>query len=363
MAELLPYLVAMGILVLGSAFFAGSETALFSLSRGARDRLARSQRSSERAVANLLRDPRKLIATILIGNELINIAFSSLAASAVERTFEARGIVVGGLVLTLVSAGVAVPFLLLFGEITPKTIGLALAEGWAKLAAPLLRVWMVLVTPARWITTGIAGGAARLFGAAATQGPRKLGEADFKAMVDVGSEAGELHATERRLIHNVFEFGDRAIAEIMTPVKEVFSLPIDRPLQRIVGEVARSGFSRVPVHRGRKQEIVGVLFAKDLVGWSSGRLAQKTLAELLRPAIYVPKTSTCAQVFAEFQRARTHLAMVVDEYGRQVGLVTMEDLLLELFGGMAEEAKKPRGPASGAMTVVSMPPGADEGGS
>jgi putative hemolysin len=341
MAEVFPYLVAMGLLLMGSAFFSGSETALFSLSHGTRERLKKSERATDRAVAALLTTPRKLIATILIGNEVVNILFSSLAASVVERSFSSRGVEASGLVLTLVSAGCTVPFLLLFGEITPKTIGLARAEGWARLAAPLLRAWMVLVTPARWITSGVAQGVARLFGGSAVAAPRKLGEAEFKALVDVGSEVGELHATERRLIHNVFEFGDRSISEIMTPVKEVFSLPIDLPLQRIVGEVARSGFSRVPVHRGRKQEIVGVLFTKDLVGWSSGRLAQKTLAELLRPATYVPKTSKCAQVFAEFQRARTHLAMVVDEYGRQVGLVTMEDLLVELFGGMAEESRKP----------------------
>jgi putative hemolysin len=338
---IIPALVALGVLITCSAFFSGSETALFSLSRGTRERMARSTKTRERAVAGLLAEPKKLIATLLIGNELVNITFSAVAASMVERLLDDDWNALG---VALITTAVTVPVLLCFGEVLPKSVGLATGETWARVASAPLRGFMFLVTPVRWVVSGLTGGIARLFGQH-DGGPRRVGEAEFKALVDVGSEAGELHAAERRLIHNVFEFGDRTVAEIMTPAKSVFALAGDMPLGRVVVEVARSGFSRVPIHRGRRQEIVGVVFAKDLVGWSSGRLAQKSLSELLRPSSYVPKTSKCAQVFAEFQRTRTHLAIVVDEYGRQVGLVTMEDLLGELFGDVSDDSRTPKPPS------------------
>jgi putative hemolysin len=354
-----PILAAMAVLVLLSSFFAGSETSLFSLSRGQRERLARSPRSIERYVANLLHDPKRLITTVLLGNELINITFSSLAASAVERVAGAH---LGAVAITFVTTGVTVPLLLLFGEIIPKSIALAIPEGWARVAARPLGLFMWLITPLRIVLASFAGLVVRILGQQPKADAQKMGEAEFKALVDVGSEAGELEAAERRLIHNVFEFADRSVAEIMTPARDVFSLSFELPLSRVVAEVAKSGYSRVPVHRGKqkeKQEIIGVIFAKDLVGWSSSRLSQKTLKDLIRPVSYVPKTSKCAQVFQEFQRHKTHFAIVVDEYGRQVGLVTMEDLLVELFGALGQE---PRGAAPrregelSAHSTLSMPP-------
>jgi CBS domain containing-hemolysin-like protein len=108
----------------------------------------------------------------------------------------------------------------------------------------------------------------------------------------------------------------------------------------MVAEVARSGLSRIPIHRGRKEDVIGILFAKDLVGASAGKVKGRTVKDLLRPPMYVPKTTKCDRLFREFQRKRTHLALVVDEYGRLVGLVTMEDLLVELFGPIREEKER-----------------------
>jgi putative hemolysin len=338
---MLPRLALMGLLIVLSAFFAGSETALFSLSRVTRERLGRSPSSTDRYVVSLLRDPRRLIATILVGNELINITFSSLAASVVRVVLPAAGEV--GLVVA--STAVTVPLLLLLGEITPKTVALRTAEGWAKVAARPIGVFALLTAPVRLVVAAIAGGAVRLLGG--RSGPEKekaIDEAEFRALVDVGSEEGTLEAAERRLIHNVFAFGDRVVAEIMTPARKLVSLSFDLPIARLVAEVARSGLSRLPIHRGRKEDIIGILFAKDLVGTSFGRLKGRSVKDLLHPPMYVPKTTKCDRLFREFQRKRTHLALVVDEYGRLVGLVTMEDLLVALFGPIRDEKQAP--PAS-----------------
>jgi putative hemolysin len=331
-SSVVPHLLAMAGLVVASAFFAGSETAFFSLSRATRERLLRSARSIDRYVANLASDARRLISTLLVGNELINISFAALSTIVTERLLRGYDV----LTITFVATAITVPLLLFLGEILPKTIALAVAEGWARFAARPLGVFMLVTTPVRWVISGVTGGILRLFGLKLDARPSKMGEAELRDLVDVGSETGELQAEERRLIHRVFDFGDRMVARIMTPARDVFSLSFELPMARLAAEVAKSGFSRVPIHRGKKHEIVGLLLAKDLVGMSMAQ-THKSLADLIRPVFYVPKNATCAQVFQEFRRRHTHFALVVDEYGQQVGVVTMEDLLGDLFGKLHED--------------------------
>lgn len=333
LGALLPRLLTMLALLLCSAFFSGSETSLFSLTRAQRERLARSERSSDRYIATLLTEPRRLIVTILLGNELVNITFSSLAAGLTEHLSTGMS----KLGVTLLTAGVTVPVLLVVGEITPKSIALRVAAPWARLAARPLGLFALIATPARLVVNFISGVAVRILsGGKPPPAAVPLGAAEFRALVDAGSEEGELEAAEQRLIHKVFEFGDRTVAEIMTPAKDVFSISYELPIARVVAEVPRAKFSRIPVYRGKRHEIVGILYAKDLVGWGGGRLAQRTLKDLVKPPIYVPKTTRCATVFQEFRKRRNHMALVVDEYGRLVGVVTMEDLLGELFGALHE---------------------------
>ena len=162
---------------------------------------------------------------------------------------------------------------------------------------------------------------------------------------------------ERRLIHNVFEFGDTTVGKVMTPADKVFALPYEMPLGRMVEAIAAERYSRVPIYKTAKaarggdgkrpargaMEVVGILLAKDLTGYCWGALEGHTVQDLLHPVLFVPRTTKCDQLFREFQRKRTHVALVVDEYGRLAGLVTMEDLLEELFGEIADEKESARG--------------------
>jgi CBS domain containing-hemolysin-like protein len=356
---LIPRLVVMALLIVCAGFFAGSETALFSLSRVQRERLARSPSATDRYVATLLADPRRLIATLLIGSELLSITFAALAATVVTAVLPRAS----ELVRVAATAAVALPILLILGEITPKTVALRTAERWAQLSARGVGAFTVLVTPLRVVLEAVAGLLARILGSSQPKpASAAIGEAEFRALVDAGSAEGALAADERRLIHNVFAFGDKTVAEIMTDASKVVSLSYDLPIARLAAEVAKTGLSRIPIHRGRKEEVIGILYAKDLVGSSTGRLKGRTVKDLLRPPMYVPKTTKCDRVFREFQRQRMHLAMVVDEYGRLVGLVTMEDLLVSLFGPIRDEKSLPD-PADEAGTSALLPPagaGGDE---
>ena len=234
-------------LLVGSAFFSGSETALFSLSRGQRERLGKSERASDRRITRVLADPRKLLITLLLGNELINITFSSLSALVMDRLAGDMHVVA----VTFVTAAVTVPLLLLFGEITPKSIAIRTPERWSWFTAPVLLAFSFVSTPIRWVVQMISAGIVKLLGghSPSKAPPRVLTEEDLRALVDVGAGEGVLRAGERRIIHKVFEFGDRRVAEIMTPRETIFSLPFELPLARLAQEVAASGIlsrSRVP---------------------------------------------------------------------------------------------------------------------
>jgi putative hemolysin len=337
-------------LLCASAFFAGSETALFSLSRVARETMeARDDKVSKRIVA-MLAQPRRLIVTIILCNELINISASSLAGTMSARLLPAQR----EFFQVALATAVMLPLILFFGEMMPKSIALRAGERWARIVSLPMSLLARLVAPVRFILQSVASGVLSMFGARPMKLEEGLREEEFRALVDVGSEEGELQVAERRLIHNVFEFGDTTVGKVMTPAEKVFALPYEMPLGRMVSIIAAERYSRVPIYRQGKSrsdgkrgaagpnprgamEVVGVLLAKDLVGYAWGHLEGHTVQDLLHPVLFVPRTTKCDQLFREFQRKRTHIALVVDEYGRLAGLVTMEDLLEELFGEIADE--------------------------
>ncbi|HEY3356192.1 MAG TPA: hemolysin family protein [Polyangia bacterium] len=363
-AEIAYRLAGVAGLMLLSAFFSGTETALFSLSRVQLERLRQSSRARDRIITGLLALPRRLITTVLIGNELVNISIATLVATIVDGLL--RG-VLGPVRLTLVSTVIALPLLVLLCEVTPKSVALRVPERWALAAARPIKLLAVAVAPLRWVVGGIANAVLFLMGQRPKgPGARDLREAEFRALVDAGSREGEVEATEQRLIHNVFEFGDRAVGEIMTPMERMFSLPYDWSLARILDAVQKNRFSRIPIYRRARDNIVGVLLAKDLVVMARGHGAPRALGELLLPAYYVPKGTKCDFLFRQMQRRKTHIAIVVNEYGRTIGLCTMEDLLEEVFGEIMDEKEAPPRPAGdgdGTGAPAAAPPGESPDGS
>ena len=333
--------IAIVALLCGSAFFAGAETALFSLGRVTRETMGTKKERSAERVMQLLSNPRRLIVTIIVCNELINITTSSLAATLVERLLPH----VREVVQVIIAAVAIAPLLLLVGEMTPKSLAIRVGEPWARAVSLPLEVVMRVITPVRLVLSAVAGAVLALTGTRQLKAEEGLREEEFRALVDVGSEMGELQVAERRLIHNVFEFGDTTVGKVMTPGDRVFALPYEMPLGRLVEAVGSERYSRVPIYKTPKGtrkgppaiEVVGILLAKDLVGYARGQLEGHTIQDLLHPALFVPRTTKCDRLFREFQRRKTHIALVVDEYGRLAGLVTMEDLLEELFGEIADE--------------------------
>jgi len=359
--DVLLRLAAVVVLIFFSAFFSGSESALFSLSRVQREKMRQSGSRIERLIVALLERPRRLIATILLGNELVNVTISTLVASVVERTLGAR---LGSFGLSVISTVIVFPLLLFLGEITPKSVALRIPERWARMASAPIAVLAYAVAPLRWVVRGVADTVLWLLGQKQKgTASETLKEEEFRALVDVGLREGEVPPAERHLIHNVFEFGDRTVKDIMTPMERVVCFPYEWPLDRIVEGVKASTYSRIPIYKKQPENVIGILLAKDLIGfvWNPGPL--RALGDLLLQPYYVPSTTKCDVLLRQMQRRRTHMAVVVNEYGRTVGICTMEDLLEELFGEISDEKEVParRGGDGAAQAPTSLQEGPQAG--
>lgn len=315
MMSLLP--IAVVILLLLSALLAASETALFSLARMEHTRGQLGARVRD-ALERLMNRPLESLIIVIGLNETANVFAECLATSFLLFWLGP----IGG----YIAVPVMLVIVMMFCDITPKTFALGFPAIIATVTArPLAALSTILHPVARYFTPGE-------FSAR----PEPVSEAEFKALLRMSEHQGEVEPAERELIHKVFDFAGHRVAEVMTPRERVFSLDINTPPDQLLAEVAHAHFSRVPVYRGDPDYIVGILHAKDLV---ARRLDQTLprLERLIRPPRFVPPAKLLVELFEEMRRDRFQIALVVNEYGRLLGLLTLEDLLEELFGELRDE--------------------------
>lgn len=331
------------LLLGGLIFFTSSEASLFALGRVGLQKLKDEDHPRYPLLKRLLSRPRRLIISLLIGNEAINVAVSSLTS--------ALFIGIWGDAAKWAAIPAVVLLILLFGEVVPKTLALRHPERIAPRVAGPVERFLALVSPLHWLIRKVVDGVFTLAGVKPEPLAAPLTEADFKRLVETGQREGELEETERELIHRVFRLGDLTVRNIMTPGHTVFTLPVATRLDEAVEVLKGRRFSRVPVYRRNPEEIIGVLYAKDLLKAKGRgkRVEERGLAPFLRRAHFVPLTKKLDDLLREFQRRRIHLAVVVDEYGRMAGIVTLEDLLEELFGEIYDELDADRLGAKGPL--------------
>jgi putative hemolysin len=319
------------VCVVISAFCSGTEVALFSIRRVERDQLARSPRFIDRRISAMLGRPRRLIATVLVGNEAFSSILAVLAFLVLRRSLPRWP-------AFWLATAVALPLIVLVTEITAKTLAAKAPLLWSRLCVIPLAAFELVVTPARYAVQAVAGLVLAPFGVATRPRPAgDLSEAEFRTLVDAGSAQGEVDARERRLIHRVFEFHDKDVGQVMTPRERIFALSYDLPALRLVKELAARGFSRVPIYQKSLDNVRGILNAKDLVRTTAGQPLGRPLGELLHEPLFVPRTTPVKRLFLTFKQKKVHMAIVVSEYGKVLGLVTMDDLLAQIFGVLRDE--------------------------
>jgi CBS domain containing-hemolysin-like protein len=315
------------LLVCCSAFFSSVETAFVSLSEIRVQHLLENGKKGVALVKRLRDNYQRLIITILIGNNLVNIGASSIATSMAIKVYGDTGVGIAVGVMTFV--------ILVFGEITPKTVAMAHNEWLAITAAPLVRAIQFPFFPAillmEWITAALAR-------------PMRnkdchpvITEAEIKSVVSLGEEIGEVEEDERIMIHNIFRFSDLEVYEIMTDRTRIFSVNADRTVDEVAPEIVKQGYSRVPVFKEVPDRMVGVLHAKDVLHAAISGRGGAAVSGIARPPMFVPETMLLDDLLKLFQQRKTHLSLVVDEHGGVSGLVTIEDLLEEIVGEIYDE--------------------------
>ncbi len=322
------------IFILLSSFFTCSETALFSLSRLEIGKLRKSSRASCRLAAEILRDPQKVLTTVLMGNEIADILSSALASWFFYQSLGSLG---KWLAYPLMSA-----LLFLWGDLFPKVLGFKFREQVACAVSRPLRIAEILLAPLRF---GLLAVAQIFFRAVGLRGGTSRGfpaEEEIKRLVEEAYHSGALRPEERLFVYGLFETEETPVSAIMTPRKEIWALEDQEVTPELLSRLKKAPFRKIPVYRGELDNLVGVLYIQDLI---KARLGKKTvrLSEIVRPPFFVPERTRVRKLLEEFQRRRLKLALVVNEYGQISGLVTLEDVLEELFGEIYQEkeAKEP----------------------
>jgi putative hemolysin len=322
------------ILLLLSGFFSGSETALFSIGKVAHARLQQSELSIEKIIADLLERPRDLLVGVLLGNELTNVALSIVGATITSAWFAEYSLGQRA----FLSAIIVIPILLVFGEITPKTLASKRPEIGARIVARPIRLFLNMTGPLIVILRRLTGFIVqRIAGKrSAEEADTTIDENEFRTLIEVGEQEGVLEAQEHQLIKNVLDFGDMSVADIMQPWDRVFSLEDKVPIEQAIQLVSGQPHSRIPIWRRDQRNVLGVLLAKDLLAIRWGIRRPRSLRHLRRDPLFTLARRPAADLLEEFRSARTHMAIVVNQAGQAIGFCTMEDLLEELFGPITD---------------------------
>jgi len=321
------------LLLIGSGFFSGSETALFSLSRLDLQRLRKERNPYSESIHALLDQPRRLIISILCGNELVNVASAANMAGILVHLYGAEK---AGWLTTLVM----VPLLLLFGEVTPKTIAVSdpVRVTTGVVAAPM-SLWVKLVAPLRWVIRGVADRITTLMVGEEATAENILQVDEFRSLVEEVAEEGELDATERALIYKLLEANYTEIVEIMTPRTRTKFLNLDTSVPVMVEQFKSYRHSRVPVFQGHRDNLVGFVHAEDILRlvMDEVELAILKPVDIMHPPVVVPPTKKIDEIFDFFQANNVRAAAVLNEFGGVEGIVTMKDVLTFIFGQISGE--------------------------
>ncbi len=315
------------ILVCGSAFFSASETALTSLNKIKLRNMVEENVKNADKIQKLIDDPNRLLSSILIGNNLVNNAAASLTTMiAVSLLGGQSGVGAATMIITII--------ILIFGEITPKTLASQNAEKVSLGVAKIISGVVIISTPVVKVMNLITNGLIRILGGDTSGKTPTITEAELKTMVNVSHEEGVLEVDERRMINNVFDFGDSKAKDVMTPRTDMICVEDNITYDEIVSIFKEERFSRLPVYHESVDNIVGILYVKDIIFIDVEHF--KT-TDYMREPFFTYESKPISELFSEMRNNRIPAAIVLDEYGGTSGLVTLEDMVEEIVGDIADE--------------------------
>ncbi len=322
------YIVILAACTIASGFFSGSETALIGISKERVHRLAAEDKRGRR-VEQLVADPERMLSTLLVANNVVNVLAAAVATTLfISLVGEQWGPWLATLVVTAV--------ILIFGEITPKTLATRYPERFALSVAPAIWQLSRFLAPVATFFRSITRGLLRLFRVPVEGDSTAVTDADIRALAELGHRDGQIEEVEREIIDALFDLADRPVRDVMTPRVDIVALTVPVSLDDVRMAVAATGHSRYPVTRGDLDDLVGMLFVKDLLQ-RTGETTPEDIAALVRHPEYIPETATILDALTEMRQRKYAIACVVDEHGGIEGVITAKDLLSELVGEIQDE--------------------------
>ena len=318
------------ILILLSAFFSGIETALMSVNMIKVNSLFKQKKKGSAALYRIKQDPNRLIITILIGNNIVNIGAAALATLVFTNLFGSSGVGI--------ATGVMTFLILVFGEITPKTFASQNAERISLTIARLIEVLSYLLSPLVKIFSLISRMMSKLLG---SKQEKELSEEELRTIVMMGKEQGILTKESAKMMHNILEFRGTKVTEIMTPKMDIEMLSGDKKLQDVIDFVVKTPYSVYPVYENENRDkIIGTLDVDDVLKYAKNQKLNVKVKSIIKPILFVPTSKEIDDLLTEFEGKDIPMAVVVNEYGRVVGLATVEDILEEIVGNIFDKKKK-----------------------
>ncbi len=324
------------ILIGFSGFFSSSETSLFSLGRLQIEQMRRNDNPRIELIERMLSEPRRLIVTILIGNEFVNVAASVISAAVVIQLLGAES--------KLFNLLIMVPILLLFGEITPKTLAIRNNVAFATFQSRPIETFAILIKPLRWVVRLVADWMTTLI-VGKERAPGSIVTQDMlRVLAHEAVGEGVLDKNEAQYVDRVFDYGQKSVGDLKTPRSHIFFLSADMPFRDMITELRKTRHTKVPVYDGHRDNILGFLYARDLIGVDTGSLENdaQQVKKFLRQPYLVADSKPANDLFHTFRRRKQSVALTVDEYGGITGLISMEDLLECIFGDLPSPSDQAR---------------------
>lgn len=313
------------VLLALSAFFSSSETALVSLSRIKLRSMIRRKIKGSDTVKKLKEDPHRLLSTILVGNNLVNVGAAAVATSLAFEILQNYAVAISTGVMTLI--------VLIFGEVIPKSFATQHDEKVSLLVAKPILILGYILCPINILLEKIT----RVF----IKKPKKpsVTEEEIQAAVELGTEAGFIQDMEKNLIKNVFKFDEINVSEIMTPRPDIFCIQLNSPLKKVLHRIIKANYTRIPVYEKNLNHVVGILNMKDLVPLIQSK-TEVPIKKIMYPPFFVPETKKVDSMLTQFLKRKEHMAIVVDEHGLVNGLVTLENVIEEIIGEIKDETDR-----------------------
>lgn len=328
-------LIVFIICILFSVIFSSVETAFTSISHIKVSQLVENKVFGSKIIKKLKDEPSKLLSTVLIGNNIVNISASVFATSVILAYFNALGDPNPQAILGVATIAITL-IIIVFGEIIPKNVAIRNAEKIAVIFSVPIFVVSVILTPVAFVLTLISKPFVMLFGGKISDKGPFLTEEDLKFLIATSSKEGIIEKKEQEMISSIFDFSDTSVKEVMTPRPDIKAVEISATIDDLLISIKETGHSRIPVYDGNLDNIVGVVYAKDLLSC----LRSDSIRNYMRPVIFIPEGKKVDELLHQMQANRTHIAIVVDEYGVTSGIVSMEDIIEEIVGEIHDEFER-----------------------